>query len=125
MQVHEPLHDGQADAEPALRPVQTAVGLCEQVEDARQHVGPNADAVVPHPQRHLILLALDDHVDPPAWLRVLRRVRDEIGDDLHEARRVPLDVRVVRRQLNADRVRPFVNQLTHALDGALHDGGDR
>ena len=42
------LHQRQADAEPALARDRAPVRLREQLEDARQHVGGDADAVVAH-----------------------------------------------------------------------------
>ena len=45
------LHQGQADAQAALRPVERPVRLGEQLEDVRQHLGGDADARVADPQR--------------------------------------------------------------------------
>jgi hypothetical protein len=51
--LHQPAHQGQANAQAALGAVQAALGLHEQVEDAGQHVRRDADARVPHPQHQL------------------------------------------------------------------------
>ena len=45
----QPLHQRQADAQPALRALQGAVDLGEHLEDAGQHLGRDADAGVPDP----------------------------------------------------------------------------
>ena len=49
VQVHEPPHQGEADAEPGRRPVEAGVALHEQVEDPGQEIG--GDARRPCPPR--------------------------------------------------------------------------
>ncbi len=60
----EVAHDGQADAEPALRAIDRLSLLDEQIEDVRQHVGRDANAGVAHAQDHFIVdgLAADGNV---------------------------------------------------------------
>jgi len=41
---HEPLHQGQADSQSALRAVQGTLGLREQIEDAGQDFGSDPHA---------------------------------------------------------------------------------
>ena len=53
-------HQGQTDAQPALATVQGAIGLGEQVEDARQQIRVDPDAVIPH---------LDDELTPVSFGR--------------------------------------------------------
>ena len=48
VQVDEPLHQGEADAEPRRRPVEPGLALHEQVEDPRQEIGGDAGAGVLH-----------------------------------------------------------------------------
>src|ERR1700678_1049495 len=50
-------HDGQAEAEAALRAIERLPLLHEQVEDPRQHLRFDPDAVVAHPEDHLCAAA--------------------------------------------------------------------
>ena len=56
VQLDEAADDGEPDAEPALRTIETGLGLREEVEDARRHLGRDSDA-------HRCRRAL------PAWAR--------------------------------------------------------
>ena len=47
--------DGQADAQAALRAIERLIDLREQLEDARQHLGGNADAGVLHLEHRLVV----------------------------------------------------------------------
>ena len=52
--LHEGLHQRQADAQPVARALERRVDLREHVEDARQVVGGDADAVVAHADHDLL-----------------------------------------------------------------------
>jgi hypothetical protein len=56
-------HQAQADAESAARALRGAVDLGEEVEDARQHVGRDADAAVAHPDHQSSALLLGGQPD--------------------------------------------------------------
>jgi len=45
VQLDEAADDGEPDAEPALRTIETGLGLREVVEDTRQHLGRDSDAL--------------------------------------------------------------------------------
>ena len=45
VQLDEAADDGEPDAEPALRTIETGLGLREEVEDTRQHLGRDSDAL--------------------------------------------------------------------------------
>ena len=97
VKLHEPLHDGEADAQSALHSRVASVGLGEEVEHAGQHLRRDAHAIVPHPEYRLLALTPRHHLDPPARLRVLRGVRDEVDHDLLQPAGVAGDVqRLVR-----------------------------
>ena len=57
VQLGEPPHQREADAEAAARAVDGVVRLHEQIEDLRQHVGRNADALVGDAQHRVVALA--------------------------------------------------------------------
>ena len=58
----EALHQREPDAEPARGAATRPVGLHEHVEDARQHLGRDADAGIAHRDDHVVVLA--DYVQP-------------------------------------------------------------
>ena len=58
MQLHQALHQRQADAQATFAAVQTALALGERVEHARQQLGRDADAVVLDADQRVIALAL-------------------------------------------------------------------
>ena len=78
----QPLHQRQADAQPALRALQRPVHLGEHVEDAGQHLGRDADAGVPDPDHRLLAVPLDGEPDAPAALGVLGGVVQQVRQDL-------------------------------------------
>ena len=86
----QPPHERQADAQPALRPVERAVRLREQVEHARQHVRRDADAGVADaddaPAPSVSRSALSQ-MRPPG-VGVLGRVVEQVGEHLGQPGRV-------------------------------------
>ena len=72
----------QPEPEPALRAVQRVADLGEQVEDAGQHFGRDAHAVVADPQDHLGPLDGDAQTDLAAVLGILGRVVQQVGKHL-------------------------------------------
>ena len=97
MELHEAPHDGQTDPEPAGRSLEPALGLHEDVEDARQQLRRDPDAVVAHAHHGLGAVALRGELDAPATLRVLRRVGEKVDDHLLETCRVAIDTDLVGR----------------------------
>ena len=74
-------------AEAALGAGQRLLDLGEQIEDPRQHLGRDPDAVVAHAQHDLAPLAIARHRDLPTSRCVLRRVLEQVARDLGDAAR--------------------------------------
>jgi len=82
---HQCPHQGQSDAEPALRAIQGSRRLHEQIEDALEQIGTNAGAVVPDPHHGVPVLQRGLDADVTARVRVLRGVVQEVRLDLLES----------------------------------------
>ena len=91
VQLGEPPHQREADTETAARAVDGVVRLHEQVEDLRQHVGRDADALVGDAQHGVVAFAPDEHADDAVAARELERIGNQVADDLLEAHRVAVD----------------------------------
>ena len=91
VELDEAPHDREPDAEAPLGPVERPLGLREGLEDARDHLGRDADPAVAHVQHRLLADALGAHLDPPARLRVLDRVGQQVDQHLLEPRGVDVD----------------------------------
>ncbi len=114
---------GQADAQAALGAVERALPLHEHVEDAGQHVGPDADAVVDHRHHHLAALAPAAHHHRAARVGVLGRVGQEIGQHLGQADLIHLDKQAGARHLDRQEVRALLEQRAGHLDRLGHHRG--
>ena len=88
MQLGQAPHQREPDAEAAARAVDGVVRLHEQIEDLRQHVGRDADALVGDPQHGVVAFAADEHADDAVAARELERVGNEVADDLLEPHRI-------------------------------------
>src|SRR5881296_2445452 len=88
MLVHELTGDRQPQAEATVSSRGRAVGLVKAVEDAGDHLGPDADTGVPYDELRVNVgpLHLDDH--QTVLGSELDRVRDEVLDHLVETSRV-------------------------------------
>ena len=136
VQLGQPPYQREPDAQAAARAVDGVVRLHEQVEDLRQHVGRDADALVGDAQHRVVAFAADEHADHAFAARELERVGNEIADDLLEPHRVaadphglghevdaPLVVRVARGDGADRRLDRFREVHRHALQHDL--AGDR
>ena len=88
MQFRQAPHQREPDSQAAARAVDGVVGLHEQVEDLRQHVGRDADALVGDAQHRVVAFAPDEHADHAFAARELERIRDQVADDLLEPHRI-------------------------------------
>src|SRR6185437_1978014 len=91
MQLDEPTHQSEADAETALSAVEGALALHEGLEDLRQQLGRNAEPIVAHTKHGLAVPGAECHPDYTARRRVLDRVRQYVGNDLIDAHRIAVD----------------------------------
>jgi hypothetical protein len=128
VQLDQSLHHRQADPEPALHPAERAGRLREQIEDVRQHVVGEADAVVAHLHDDVPVDPLDPHVDPSADRGIRRGVREEVREDLQQA----VGIAVHEERLGGDgdvqRVAVPLDEGPGALDGPIQhvlDGDGR
>src|SRR5262252_6104903 len=61
VQLHQPSHEREAHPEAALTPGRTAVTLDEEIEDALEHVGVDADAVIAYHEQRLLAFRCNLH----------------------------------------------------------------
>ena len=118
----ELLDHGQPDAQPPLGPGRRTVPLGEQVEDAREQVGPDADARVGHPDDRVARLPRGLHLDPAARLGVLGRVVEQVDQDLLEPDRVGLELDRLGGEREAKLVPALVDQRADGLGRRADDG---
>ena len=121
MHLHQPLHQRQADAEPALRPLERAIDLREHVEDALELVGRDAapgvldrhhDVAVPHRS------AVTEIVPPGR--RVLAAVVEQVAEHLRQAHRIGVQSTIgSARQRHLQLVAGRVGERTRRFDRLL------
>ena len=88
MKLHETASQREADAESSERPIERLLGLSEQLEYPRQHLGPNAPSRVRHAQHGVTGLTGDVDLDGTTRRRVLDGVLKKVADDLLKARQI-------------------------------------
>src|SRR6185436_19030911 len=88
VQLRNPLYQRQADPQPALRAIETALALHEQVEDPRQQLRLEAEPRIAHAEHSLARLAAHAHLDAAGRRRVLDRIGQQICEHLIDARRI-------------------------------------
>ena len=119
VQRHQALHQGEPETEAAVSPVRSAAALDEEIEDARQQLRPNADAVVADAHDDLLALPLRGDDDVPRLPRVLRRIRQQIRKELREAHPIAVDAQPLTRQLDAQVMAAFLQQRADDLHRLL------
>ena len=97
----QPLHQREADAQAAARAVDGVVRLHEQIEDLRQHLRRDADALVDHAHHGIVAFAADEHAHRALALRELERVRQQVADDLLEAHGIAVHPHGLGHQVDA------------------------
>src|SRR5690606_13099220 len=88
VQMDDGSHDREAEPEAAQRTIDRLPSLSEHVEDLRQQVRRDAAAVVRDDELDEAAGTLRRELDTSARLRILRRVREQVRDNLREARGV-------------------------------------
>src|SRR5205085_5199659 len=106
---HEAADDGESDPQAALRTIDCAIQLREQLEDAKQRVLRNAHAGVAHAQYDLVTVALGPYRDLPARLRIFGGVGQQVADDLRNARKIATQIQ--RRGWHV-----YVEHMPHRID---------
>ena len=86
VQSHQIAHEAKANAESTLSAIETARPLHEQLEESRQQLLGNADAVVFDDDHDLLAFTIAPHayLNAAAGIGVFRRVGQEIAEDLAE-----------------------------------------
>jgi hypothetical protein len=97
---------------------------CEQVEDTRQVLRVEAHAIVDDREQDDVLLRIGDQLDPPRLWGVLRRVAQQVHQDLDEPQRIHEQLHVLDRQSNLQDVARSVDVRACGFDSALHDLAD-
>ena len=101
------------------------VHLHEQLEDVRQHIRGDADAVVPHSQNRLRRLpARADQPDVSVRLGVLGRVRQQVADDLGQPHRVGVQEQRFGRKCDVEAVALDLDERLGRLDRTGDHGGE-
>src|SRR5690606_8769345 len=111
----------QTDPEPALRSIERAARLREELEDRRQKLGLDPHAFVADAHDHVVAVSLTDELDPPFRVGVLRRVSEQVLDDLHEADRIGVEPYLLARCREAELLIPRSNRGTDGVDGLRED----
>ena len=124
VQLDEAADERESDSEPSLGAVERPLDLREEVEHPWDHLGGDPDAGVAHTNHDVASIAVRGHEDPAALPGVLRRVVQEVADDLGEASQVAEYAQRVGRDLDGQRVVPCVDQRAARLDGARDDRRD-
>ena len=117
----ELLDERQADPEPALGAGQRAVPLGEEVEDAGQQLGRDADARVPDLDDDVRPLAAGRERDAAPGVGVLGGVGQEVDEDLLEPDRVGLEPQGPRGERDGQLVLPLLDERADGLDGTADD----
>ena len=100
MQLDEPLHEREAEPEASLAAVESRVRLREGLEETGQHLGLDPAPRVPHREDRLPPRGVRLHRDGrlPSSRRELRRVLQEVRDDLREAHPITVHPHLGRRR---------------------------
>jgi hypothetical protein len=88
--LHDVVHDRQTQAQPAVGACDRALGLHKAIEHVRNVLGAQAEAGVGHRNLRGAAEGLETHHDPAASRCELDGVIQQVGDDLLQARRVPV-----------------------------------
>lgn len=96
--------------------------LHEQIEDRRQQLLGDAHAVVRDGELDLVVGGAGRDADVAAAGGVLRRVRQQVRDDLRQAHWIRIDDQARARHVHGERVALFSDQHCRRLHGAADDG---
>src|SRR6185436_10246238 len=98
--VHQSLHQGEPDAEAALRLLERAVELGEHFEDRGKMVGWNADTVVLDRHDYIAAVARRPQSDVALARREFESVVEQVAKYLGEPDRIGMDVNRLGRQVD-------------------------
>ena len=118
---HQPLHDGESDPQPAVRPFERPVDLREHLENVLQHGFRDANAVVLDRNGGLRPLERDGHLDAAPRFGVFGGVVEQIGENLGEPRDVGLHEDGLLRQVQHETLPHLLKHRPACFDRALQD----
>ncbi len=125
VQLRQPAHQRQADAESTVGPVDRRFHLREHLEDAFHLAGFQANPGV----TDLHLRAVAEHagaqLDAAVGFGILGRVVEQVGEYLRQPRLVGDERHGLLGQVHHQRVSALFDQRTRGLDGAFHDLAQR
>ena len=122
LRLHESFHDRQPQSGAARL---IAAAPPEPLEDVRQIVGGDAFPGVAHPELHLTAMVRGTHHDAAAGRRELRRIADQILEDLQHAIAVAPRVRELVARVRAQIQGQVRGELAVRLDRVRDDRGRR
>ena len=123
MHRHELPHDAEADPEAPTRRSRRLIELREHVEDARQGIGRDADAVVRHADDDRAALRPGVEAKVAPFFGVLDRIVEEVGQYLGEPREVRLQEHRLFGEIDHEVAARGVHGRPHGLEGVFHDRG--
>ena len=120
VQLDELAHEREADPEAVLA-IERPVDAREEIEDLGELLGRNADAVVFHGHPEHVVRRADRHLDSAARRRVLGRIADQVGEDLHEPLAVRLQLDRGGRHADLQAMSLGVDVIAADVDRGLDD----
>ena len=122
------MHQAQADTQAALRAVQRAVSLREQIENVRQQFRRNADAAVTHPQHGGVASTADGPLDGQRYaapvLGVFGGVGQQVNQHLFQSRGVSPQADRLKRHRHRQFMPVLRDQRLRRLHRALDDAAE-
>ena len=109
MHLDELAHEGQADAQAPFRAALMGSHLREQLKDMRQIGRGDADSCIGDADNRLTAFAGNTQLDPPARIRVLGRVRQQVRKHLCQPVEVAVDAKLFAVRLDDEGVPMLVD----------------
>ena len=114
--------DGESHAEPALRTIERAIALQEQVEQMRKQLRIDACARVAYFDDRIDSGAIDHDLDARAFRGILAGVGEQVRHHLAKPQAVALDEYLLARLAHQYRLAPRVQHRLHGFQSGIHHG---
>ena len=122
VQFHHPLHQAKAYAQAALRTVDGALRLREQLEDAGQQFRRHANTGIAHLEHHIgRALLFNAQPDAATFVGVLGGVGKQVHQHLLQPRGVGIQPNRLRRQQHREFMAALHDQQPGGVQRPLHD----
>src|SRR5262245_1478434 len=122
MQLDQAIHERESHPEAAVRAFHGRSGLGEHLEDAREDVARDSNARVPDSDDRVVPFLLRRKPEPAAGVGELRRVVQQVRDDLRQTCRVSLDIKRFDGRSDAQLMPLFLDLPPAHIDRAREDG---